>query len=184
MGKRGSRARSHRHTCGRFRTSRVAAGTTAAAGILRGNRTAFDLNLDFIGTEFQKRVWNALLMIPFGQTRSYAQIASERRAEGRARRRRREWQKSDLDRDPMSPADRIERKSDGLCGWTGCEAGGQHGPMSLPQDPSAPVTSLPRRQPLVVRGPQPRYRAGSQPSIRSANRRQHARGLARWRCNG
>jgi methylated-DNA-[protein]-cysteine S-methyltransferase len=42
-----------------------------------GNRTAFDLNLDFIGTEFQKKVWNALLAIPFGQTRSYAQIANE-----------------------------------------------------------------------------------------------------------
>lgn len=40
-----------------------------------GKRTAFDLELDFAGTEFQKRVWNALLEIPFGETRSYAQIA-------------------------------------------------------------------------------------------------------------
>ncbi len=37
----------------------------------------FDLNLDFVGTEFQKKVWKALLAIPFGQTRSYAQIAKE-----------------------------------------------------------------------------------------------------------
>ncbi len=37
----------------------------------------FDVPLDFNGTEFQKKVWHALLSIPFGQTRSYAQIASQ-----------------------------------------------------------------------------------------------------------
>jgi methylated-DNA-[protein]-cysteine S-methyltransferase len=41
-----------------------------------GERTSFDLELDFSGTEFQKKVWHALLEIPFGETRSYAQIAS------------------------------------------------------------------------------------------------------------
>jgi methylated-DNA-[protein]-cysteine S-methyltransferase len=40
-----------------------------------GKRTSFDLPLDFHGTDFQKRVWRALLKIPFGETRSYAQIA-------------------------------------------------------------------------------------------------------------
>ena len=40
-----------------------------------GKRTAFDLPLDFHGTDFQKKVWRALLKIPFGQTRSYGQIA-------------------------------------------------------------------------------------------------------------
>jgi methylated-DNA-[protein]-cysteine S-methyltransferase len=40
-----------------------------------GGRTAFDLPLDFRGTDFQKQVWAALLAIPFGETRSYAQIA-------------------------------------------------------------------------------------------------------------
>jgi methylated-DNA-[protein]-cysteine S-methyltransferase len=40
-----------------------------------GKRTSFDLPLDFQGTDFQKRVWKALLKIPFGETRSYAQIA-------------------------------------------------------------------------------------------------------------
>jgi methylated-DNA-[protein]-cysteine S-methyltransferase len=38
-------------------------------------RNAFDLPLDFQGTDFQKRVWAQLLAIPFGQTRSYGQIA-------------------------------------------------------------------------------------------------------------
>ncbi|ASW01731.1 methylated-DNA--[protein]-cysteine S-methyltransferase [Paraburkholderia aromaticivorans] len=40
-----------------------------------GTRRAFDLPLAFQGTDFQKQVWAALLTIPFGQTRSYAEIA-------------------------------------------------------------------------------------------------------------
>jgi methylated-DNA-[protein]-cysteine S-methyltransferase len=42
-----------------------------------GRRRSFDLALDFAGTDFQKRVWQALLAIPFGETRSYGQIAQE-----------------------------------------------------------------------------------------------------------
>ncbi len=42
-----------------------------------GRRQAFDLPLDFRGTDFQKKVWAALLAIPFGETRSYAEIARE-----------------------------------------------------------------------------------------------------------
>lgn len=42
-----------------------------------GKRTSFDLTLDFAGTEFQKKVWKALLAIPFGETRSYGQIAKQ-----------------------------------------------------------------------------------------------------------
>lgn len=45
------------------------------AAYFAGKRTSFDLPLDFHGTDFQKRVWAALLAIPFGETRSYAQIA-------------------------------------------------------------------------------------------------------------
>jgi len=40
-----------------------------------GQRMQFDVPLDFHGTDFQKRVWSALLQIPFGETRSYAEIA-------------------------------------------------------------------------------------------------------------
>jgi len=40
-----------------------------------GTRTAFDVPLDFRGTDFQKSVWAALLTIPFGETRSYGEIA-------------------------------------------------------------------------------------------------------------
>ncbi|NMY96494.1 methylated-DNA--[protein]-cysteine S-methyltransferase [Pseudomonas proteolytica] len=42
-----------------------------------GTRDRFDLELDFEGTEFQKKVWAALLTIPFGETRSYSQIATQ-----------------------------------------------------------------------------------------------------------
>ncbi len=42
-----------------------------------GRRTAFDLPLDFRGSAFQKQVWAALLTIPFGETRSYGQIARQ-----------------------------------------------------------------------------------------------------------
>jgi methylated-DNA-[protein]-cysteine S-methyltransferase len=42
-----------------------------------GKLTAFTVPLDFKGTEFQKSVWKALLTIPFGETRSYGQIAKQ-----------------------------------------------------------------------------------------------------------
>ena len=42
---------------------------------LDGKRTSFDLQLEPQGTEFQKRVWQALKEIPFGETRSYGEIA-------------------------------------------------------------------------------------------------------------
>jgi methylated-DNA-[protein]-cysteine S-methyltransferase len=42
-----------------------------------GKRKSFSLDLDFQGTEFQKKVWAALLTIPFGETRSYGQIAKQ-----------------------------------------------------------------------------------------------------------
>ncbi|MGY2284857.1 methylated-DNA--[protein]-cysteine S-methyltransferase [Pseudomonas gingeri] len=40
-----------------------------------GTRNHFELELDFSGTEFQKKVWQALLTIPFGETRTYSEIA-------------------------------------------------------------------------------------------------------------
>lgn len=40
-----------------------------------GYRTCFDLPLDAKGTDFQHSVWRQLLAIPFGETRSYSDIA-------------------------------------------------------------------------------------------------------------
>jgi len=42
-----------------------------------GKRKSFELKLRFTGTDFQRKVWNALLTIPFGETRSYGQIAAQ-----------------------------------------------------------------------------------------------------------
>lgn len=42
-----------------------------------GNRREFALAVDFTGTPFQKLIWNALLTIPFGETRSYGQLARQ-----------------------------------------------------------------------------------------------------------
>jgi methylated-DNA-[protein]-cysteine S-methyltransferase len=42
-----------------------------------GKLKTFNVPLDFKGTEFQKSVWEALLTIPFGETRSYREIAKQ-----------------------------------------------------------------------------------------------------------
>ena len=55
-----------------------------------GRRQSFDLPLEYPGTDFQRRVWKALLRIPYGQTRCYSDLALElgnpgaRRAIGQA----------------------------------------------------------------------------------------------------
>lgn len=42
-----------------------------------GERTDFDLEVDLAGTAFQRRVWAALLTIPYGETRTYGEIAEQ-----------------------------------------------------------------------------------------------------------
>ena len=42
-----------------------------------GNRKVFTVPLDLRGTEFQKKVWEALREIPYGETRSYKEIAEK-----------------------------------------------------------------------------------------------------------
>jgi methylated-DNA-[protein]-cysteine S-methyltransferase len=42
-----------------------------------GKRKTFSVALDMRGTRFQKDVWEALLAIPFGETRSYGQLAKQ-----------------------------------------------------------------------------------------------------------
>lgn len=50
-----------------------------------GNRRAFSVPLVMRGTDFQQRVWDALLEIPFGQTVTYGQLAKEIGHPGAAR---------------------------------------------------------------------------------------------------
>jgi methylated-DNA-[protein]-cysteine S-methyltransferase len=40
-----------------------------------GRRTTFELTLDLVGTDFQRRAWLALAEIPYGETRTYAEQA-------------------------------------------------------------------------------------------------------------
>jgi methylated-DNA-[protein]-cysteine S-methyltransferase len=42
-----------------------------------GSRQQFDLKLNPSGTDFQKRVWDALLKIPFGKTISYLELSKQ-----------------------------------------------------------------------------------------------------------
>ncbi|WP_395310601.1 methylated-DNA--[protein]-cysteine S-methyltransferase [Mycobacterium sp. AMU20-3851] len=42
-----------------------------------GSLTGFDLDLQLGGTQFQRRVWEALLTIPYGQKRTYGEIAQQ-----------------------------------------------------------------------------------------------------------
>lgn len=54
--------------------------TAAAAqltGWFAGERTEFELALDLVGTDFQREVWAALQRIPWGEVRTYGQVAAE-----------------------------------------------------------------------------------------------------------
>lgn len=55
------------------------------AAYFAGDLVAFDVDLDLVGTEFQRRVWQALLTIPYGETRSYGAIATQLGSPGASR---------------------------------------------------------------------------------------------------
>jgi len=44
---------------------------------LNGKRKIFDIPLKLYGTDFQLSVWDALLTIPYGETRSYRDVAEQ-----------------------------------------------------------------------------------------------------------
>ncbi len=68
--------------------SRTAPARRQIEAFFRGEQTTFTLTLAPRGSVFQQRVWHALQLIPFGQTRSYGDLARELgsapRAVGRA----------------------------------------------------------------------------------------------------
>ena len=53
----------------------LVAARTQLASYFAGDLTAFDLPLAPAGTDFQRRVWDQLLLIGYGDTASYGQIA-------------------------------------------------------------------------------------------------------------
>lgn len=82
-----------------------------------GERTEFSFPLDLRGTEFQKRCWRALLEIPYGETRSYADIA---RAVGSPRGFRAVGMANN--RNPIAivvPCHRVLASDGTLCGYGG-----------------------------------------------------------------
>jgi len=91
--------------------------TSQVEAYLKGNLNHFDIPLHLQGTPFQKRVWSELTKIPFGETRSYQDIAkavgspSASRAVGSA-----------CGKNPIPivvPCHRVISKSGGLGGYSG-----------------------------------------------------------------
>lgn len=83
----------------------------------QGRLQVFDLPLDFRGTDFQRSVWQALLDIPFGETRSYGEIARSLGRPGASR-----AVGAANGRNPISiiaPCHRVIGGSGGLTGFAG-----------------------------------------------------------------
>ena len=82
-----------------------------------GKRTAFDLPLELEGTSFQLAVWKAMLEIPYGETRTYGQLAAAigrpaaSRAVGQAANRNPIW--------IVIPCHRIVGSNHSLTGYAG-----------------------------------------------------------------
>ncbi|MDR6788083.1 methylated-DNA-[protein]-cysteine S-methyltransferase [Sphingomonas sp. BE138] len=102
----------------------LAAAAAQLADYFAGSRTAFDLPLAPRGTAFQRDVWRALDEIPYGETRTYADIArtigrpTATRAVGAAN-----------GRNPISivtPCHRVIGRSGALTGFAGGLAAKQH----------------------------------------------------------
>lgn len=72
-----------RHRLSRLLDAEFTAGTSAVIETtmiqldeyFAGQRREFDVPLMFAGTEFQKQVWNELLLIPHGRTTTYGELA-------------------------------------------------------------------------------------------------------------
>ena len=99
------------------RTSLLDSAAAQIQEYLAGARKAFDLPLDPTGTAFERSVWEALRSIPYGETRTYGQIASRIgnvkacRAVGRA-----------VGRNPLSifiPCHRVIGQNGSLTGYAG-----------------------------------------------------------------
>ena len=102
----------------------LAATATQLAEYFAGARTAFDLPLATAGTDFQRAVWRALDAIPYGETRSYADIA---RAIGRPTAMRAVGAANG--RNPISivtPCHRVIGASGALTGFAGGLAAKRH----------------------------------------------------------
>lgn len=93
------------------------AARTQLLEYLSGARRSFDLPLDPAGTAFQRSVWEALAAIPYGQTRTYGEIAA---AVGRPRAVRAVGQANHVNPLPIFiPCHRVVGKNGALTGYAG-----------------------------------------------------------------
>lgn len=95
----------------------LGAARTQLLEYLSGTRRAFDLPLDPAGTDFQRSVWEALRAIPYGQTRTYGEIAA---VVGRPRAVRAVGQANHVNPLPIFiPCHRVVGKNGALTGYAG-----------------------------------------------------------------
>ena len=93
------------------------AARTQLLEYLSGARWSFDLPLDPAGTDFQRSVWEALRAIPYGQTRTYGEIAA---AVGRPWAVRAVGQANHVNPLPIFiPCHRVVGKNGALTGYAG-----------------------------------------------------------------
>lgn len=93
------------------------AARTQLLEYLSRTRRSFDLPLDPAGTDFQRAVWEALRAIPYGQTRTYGEIAA---AVGRPRAVRAVGQANHVNPLPIFiPCHRVVGKNGALTGYAG-----------------------------------------------------------------
>lgn len=62
----------------------LAGATEQLEQYFAGERTSFELTLDYAGTAFQRSVWDALRTIPYGTTTTYGALARQLDAQARA----------------------------------------------------------------------------------------------------
>ena len=88
-----------------------------------GKRKTFSITLDMRGTSFQKNVWEALLAIPFGETRSlWTTCETTRESSGDASCRRSERKKSSINHRALPSSHWFVRETYRLRGWTRCQS--------------------------------------------------------------
>lgn len=98
-------------------TPLLRAARTQLLEYLSGARRSFDLPLDPAGTDFQRSVWEALVAIPYGQTRTYGEMAA---AVGRPKAVRAVGQANHVNPLPIFiPCHRVVGKNGALTGYAG-----------------------------------------------------------------
>jgi methylated-DNA-[protein]-cysteine S-methyltransferase len=66
-----------RHQDAKLNPDRCRQISTQIAEYVRRERTTFDIDLCYTGSDWEMAVWGVLLTIPYGETRSYGQIATQ-----------------------------------------------------------------------------------------------------------